>query len=117
MRIKLTANAPGLTRIKVATSRKPRNWRHPASVVIPMHGPNHGPADPLDFRELAPPMPLMRSMDAAKLLRPGDSQAVLTPLWPLPLFSALSDAGFEWKASHLPCGGARVDIRRPDVAP
>lgn len=117
MRVKWMANAPGLTRIKADSGCERGNWPYAAKIVIPMHGPNHGAAVPLDFRELPPPMPLTRSMDAARLLQPGDSRVVLTPLWPLPLLSALSDAGFEWSASHLPCGGARVDIRRPDVAP
>jgi hypothetical protein len=117
MRVKSMGNGPALTRIKAGSGRQPGNWPYANSMVHSMPGPNHTEAPPLDFRELVAPMPLMRSMDAANLLQPGDSQAVLTPLWPLPLFSALSDAGFEWKASHLPCGGARVEIRRPDVAP
>ncbi len=82
-----------------------------------MHETDPGVAVPLDLRELPPPLPMMRSLDVARSLAPGGSQVVLTPLWPLPLFSALSDAGLTWKASHLPCGGARVEIQRPDVAP
>ncbi len=79
-----------------------------------MHEPDQ---DALDLRDLPPPEPMIRGMDTARSLAPGHSQVVLTPFWPLPLFSALSDAGFEWKASHMPCGGARVEIHRPDVAP
>lgn len=109
--------APGLTRIMAGGGRSPGNWRHAVSMAIPMHEPDQGMADPLDFRELPPPMPMIRSLDAARSLAPGGSQVVLTPFWPLPLFSSLSDAGFAWKASPLPCGGARVEIQRPDVAP
>lgn len=117
MRIKSMTNAPGLTRIKAGRGRSPGNWRHAISRAMPMHESDHGVADPLDLRELPPPVPMVRSLEAARSLAPGGRTVVLTPCWPLPLFSSLSDAGFEWKASHLPCGGARVEIQRPNVAP
>jgi hypothetical protein len=70
----------------------------------------------LDLRALPPPLPMLRAMDVARALAPGASAVVLTPMWPLPLFASLEEQGLRWDARHLPCGGARVQIRRPDGA-
>lgn len=69
----------------------------------------------LDLRALAPPMPLLRSLELADALSPGEQTTVLTPLWPEPLFAALEERGLVWEAVTVADGGVRVRLWRPDV--
>lgn len=72
-------------------------------------------AGELDLRDLAAPEPLLRALDAADALAPGDVVCVLTPLLPHPLLAALAERGLLFRADNLPGGGARVRIERPSA--
>ena len=77
--------------------------------------PSHPVRSELDLRALAPPMPLLRSLELADALSLGEQATVLTPLWPEPLFAALEERGLVWEAVTVADGGVRVRLWRPDV--
>ncbi|UXI70480.1 DUF2249 domain-containing protein [Tahibacter amnicola] len=64
----------------------------------------------LDLRDLAPPEPMVRALDAAMQLRPGESVHVLTPLYPHPLLEALGQLPVSIDVAMLPAGGVCVMI-------
>lgn len=82
----------------------------PAHAVIP---PAHLAVPRLDLRDLPPPAPMLRALEAADALAPGEAVQVLTPLMPAPLLQALEERGMQVTADALPEGGALVLIRRP----
>ncbi|MBK8286928.1 MAG: DUF2249 domain-containing protein [Ahniella sp.] len=65
-----------------------------------------------DFRQCAPPEPLVRPMSLANALSPEACLIVLTPCWPEPLFASLRQAGFVWTAHSETDGAARMVIWR-----
>ncbi|HET6434750.1 MAG TPA: DUF2249 domain-containing protein [Xanthomonadaceae bacterium] len=67
----------------------------------------------LDLRGLAAPEPLLRALEAADTLAPGESLELLTPLLPTPLLQALGERGFIARARVLADGSARVRVRLP----
>lgn len=70
--------------------------------------------DELDLRQLAAPEPMVRALEAADRLAPGESVAVLAPMLPRPLLMELAALGFEAEPEPaLPDGSVRVVIRRP----
>jgi uncharacterized protein (DUF2249 family) len=71
----------------------------------------------LDLRHLPSPEPMLRALEAADALQPGQSVCVLTPLLPIPLLDALAARGLHTSAVTLPDGAARVLIRRDDDGP
>lgn len=79
----------------------------------PRRADNAVPAE-LDLRWLASPEPMLRALEAADALLPGQAVQVLTPLLPMPLLDALASRGLLASAFALPAGGARVLIRRRD---
>lgn len=76
---------------------------------------SHPVRSELDLRALAPPMPLLRSLELADALSLGEQVTVLTPLWPEPLFEALDERGLAWEAAPVAEGGVRVRLWRPRV--
>jgi len=84
---------------------------------------NDAPRDPdsfvpeIDLRNLPPPEPLLRAIEAADALASGDLISVLTPMYPAPLIEVLSQRGFRHVATALPGGGARIVISHPDDGP
>lgn len=68
-----------------------------------------------DLRALSAPAPLLRSLELADALSPGETATVLTPCWPEPLFTALAERGLRWHADAVADGGARVCLWRPDA--
>jgi uncharacterized protein (DUF2249 family) len=68
----------------------------------------------LDLRHLPSPEPMLRALEAADALLPGQSVQVLTPLLPMPLLDALATRGLYTSAVTLPGGTARVLICRRD---
>jgi hypothetical protein len=79
----------------------------------PRRADNAVPAE-LDLRGLPSPEPMLRALEAADALLPGQSVQVLTPLLPIPLLDALATRGLHTSAVTLPGGTARVLIRRRD---
>ncbi|HET8765419.1 MAG TPA: DUF2249 domain-containing protein [Rhodanobacter sp.] len=70
--------------------------------------------DELDLRRLAAPEPMVRALEAADRLAPGEAVAVLTPMLPRPLLMELAAMGFEAEPDAAAADGSvRVVIRRP----
>jgi uncharacterized protein (DUF2249 family) len=82
----------------------------PARIAV---SPLHLAASRLDLRALPPPAPMLRALEAADALAPGEAVQVLTPLMPAPLLHALEERGMQVTADALPDGSALVLIRRP----
>jgi uncharacterized protein (DUF2249 family) len=71
----------------------------------------------LDLRHLPAPQPMLRALDAADGLAPGELLTVITPMLPRPLLMELAQRGFEADPGEpQPDGSVRVQIRRPDDA-
>lgn len=68
----------------------------------------------LDLRALPAPEPMMRALEAADALGPGQTVELLTPLLPTPLLDVLAGRRLQVHAEMLPAGGARVRVHRPD---
>ena len=65
----------------------------------------------LDLRNLPPPEPMERILDAVQSLRPGDSIEALTPFWPAPLLPILESQGCAWRRTPSASGNyARITI-------
>lgn len=68
----------------------------------------------LDLRDLAAPEPMLRAIEAADRLAPGQAVAVLTPLLPRPLLMELAALGYVAEPGEVAADGSvRVVIRRP----
>ena len=83
------------------------------------HASNHGMTPPieLDLRHLPPPQPMLRALDAADALAPGELLTIVAPMLPRPLLMELAQRGFEADPGEpQPDGSMRVQIRRPDDA-
>lgn len=65
----------------------------------------------LDLRDLPAPAPLVRALEAADALLPGDMLELLTPMLPLPLIEALGERGLRTTARRLPDGSAQVFVQ------
>ncbi|MBX3690657.1 DUF2249 domain-containing protein [Dokdonella sp.] len=70
----------------------------------------------LDLRDLPPPEPLNRIVEALRSLAPGHRLDALTPFPPMPLLPILQRQGFAWRIDELPTGHARVSICRKEDA-
>ncbi|MFZ7096744.1 DUF2249 domain-containing protein [Luteimonas dalianensis] len=73
----------------------------------------------LDLRDLPPPEPMDRILDAVQALRPGEHIEALTPFWPAPLLPVLEQHGCSWRREPVTSGEyARITIfLREDAAP
>lgn len=67
--------------------------------------------DPLDLRDLPPPLPMQRILQALEAAPAGSEVRALTPLWPTPLFALLTDRGLAFSAQTQAEGGVLVVIR------
>jgi hypothetical protein len=67
----------------------------------------------LDLRGFAAPEPLLRALEAADTLAPGESLELLTPFLPTPLLQSLGERGFIARARVLADGSACVHVRLP----
>lgn len=74
------------------------------------------PIRSLDLRDLPAPEPLVRALDAARALQPGEVLEVYTPLLPGPLLELLGEEGIDAQVTRLDEGGARVWVQRPTGA-
>ena len=65
----------------------------------------------LDLRNLPPPEPMERILDAVQSLRPGQTIEALTPFWPAPLLPILERQGCAWRRTPSDSGHhARITI-------
>lgn len=76
------------------------------------------PAKPdIDLRHLSAPAPMLRALEAADMLAPGESVAVLAPMLPRPLLLELAQLGYAAEPGAVQADGSvRVVISRPDDA-
>lgn len=71
----------------------------------------------IDLRHLSAPEPMLRALEAADALAPGESVAIVAPMLPYPLLMELARLGLE-AAPEPPQadGSVRVAIHRPHDA-
>lgn len=67
----------------------------------------------IDARDLEPPEPFVRVMDALKTLAPGATLTVLLPREPFPLYATLDKLGYAHEASLAGDGTYTIRIRMP----
>lgn len=65
----------------------------------------------LDNRELDPPEPMVKTLEAVETLEPGDVLVALLPREPLFLFDELRVRGHAWQGGFDPDGSYRIVIR------
>ncbi len=65
----------------------------------------------LDNRDLEPPEPMVKTLEALETLAPGETLAALVPREPLFLFDQLRDRGHAWRGSFEADGSYRIVIR------
>jgi Uncharacterized conserved protein (DUF2249) len=68
----------------------------------------------LDARDLAPPEPMERTLDALATLPEGDRLLLRLPRRPFPLFDLLRRMGYLWEVSGTE-GDYRILIRPADA--
>ncbi|MCX7555601.1 DUF2249 domain-containing protein [Xanthomonadaceae bacterium JHOS43] len=64
----------------------------------------------MDLRDLAPPEPMERILDALDALEPGQRLEALTPFRPVSLLPILDEMGHAWRVVMDPAGHARITI-------
>ncbi|HRD94414.1 MAG TPA: DUF2249 domain-containing protein [Accumulibacter sp.] len=65
----------------------------------------------LDARDLEPPEPMVRTLEALDTLARSEKLLVLLPREPYPLYRALELNGFAWQTERRPDGTVAVLIR------
>ncbi|MCA0008715.1 MULTISPECIES: DUF2249 domain-containing protein [unclassified Mesorhizobium] len=80
-----------------STDDMPRDWPEPIME--------------LDNRDLEPPEPMVRTLQAVKTLALGQTMAVLLPREPVFLFDELQVRGHRWRGTFEPQGHYRIVIR------
>lgn len=70
------------------------------------------PIAELDNRDLEPPEPMVRTLEAVEALSPGQTLAALLPREPLFLFKELEARGHRWRGAIETEGHYRIVIRR-----
>ena len=66
----------------------------------------------VDARDLAPPEPMEKVLQALSLLRPGQSIRLLLHREPFPLYALLSERGYQHN-THLQADGSYVILIQP----
>lgn len=66
----------------------------------------------IDGRDLQPPEPLERALEALDLLADGDELVLLLYCQPQPLFKVLRTNGFAWQETVLDDGTHEIRIRK-----
>jgi len=72
------------------------------------------PPNELDLRHLQAPEPMLRALEAADALAPGEQVTVIAPRLPRPLLMELAQRGFDADPGEPgDDGSVPVQIRRP----
>jgi uncharacterized protein (DUF2249 family) len=66
----------------------------------------------VDGRELQPPEPMERTMEALESLAEGDDVLLLLYCQPHPLFNILRNNGYTWSEDLRPDGTREIRIRK-----
>ncbi len=77
---------------------------------MPMESDNRPPMV-IDVRNLEPPEPMVRTMEALDQLARSEKLLVLLPREPYPLYRALELNGFTWKSERRTDGTVEVLIQ------
>ena len=64
----------------------------------------------IDGRNLEPPEPFVKTMEALDRITPGQKVRLIIGREPFPLYRALELNGFSWQTGHLPDGDVEVLI-------
>ena len=67
----------------------------------------------IDGRELEPPEPMVRTLEALDTLAPDDDLLLLLYCQPQPLFRILSKNGYTWSDELRADGTREIRIRKP----
>jgi len=70
------------------------------------------PSAEIDCRELPPPEPMVKALEAVEALLPGQTLTALLPREPRFLFPELEARGHSWRGDQQPDGSYRIAIRR-----
>lgn len=70
------------------------------------------PSMEIDCRDLGPPEPMVKTLEAVEILAPGETLAALLPREPRFLFPELDARGHLWRGEQQPDGSYRIVIRR-----
>jgi uncharacterized protein (DUF2249 family) len=98
--IQVRAHAPiGRFNTRMTTSRRPLDA-----------SPNSIEALALDLRDLPPPEPMLRILEALPTLQPGQTLIARTPCRPVPLIERLEAEGYRVAVATEPSGEAWVQI-------
>lgn len=73
-------------------------------------------ATEIDCRELAPPEPMVKVLEAVQQLGSGEVLRALLPREPRFLFPELDARGHAWRGEALPDGSYRIEVRRDGKA-
>lgn len=66
----------------------------------------------IDGRELQPPEPMERTLEALENLAEGDDVLLLLYCQPHPLFNILRNSGYAWNEEVQPDGTREIRIRK-----
>ena len=66
----------------------------------------------IDGREMQPPEPMERTLEALEMLPDGDELLLLLYCQPHPLFNILRNNGYTWTDNLLPEGTREIRIRK-----
>lgn len=66
----------------------------------------------IDARELLPPEPMHRVLEALPLLSGADVLTLLLYREPFPLYAVLEERGFTWRTSLADDGTYSIEVRR-----
>lgn len=72
----------------------------------------HAASVEIDCRDLPPPEPMVKVLEAAEALNRDEALAALLPREPRFLFPELEARGFTWRGEALADGSYRISIRR-----
>lgn len=67
----------------------------------------------IDAREMAPPEPMVQTLDALETLPQGQQLVLLLNREPWPLYNLLQKDGYAWHCDFNPDGGFEILIWRP----
>ena len=93
----------------------------PAKVISTVSAPagSHddwaAPSIEIDCRELLPPEPMVKTLEAVERLVVNETLAALLPREPRFLFPELEARGHAWRGEQLPDGSYRIVIRRGEA--
>lgn len=65
----------------------------------------------IDARELLPPEPMHRVLDALPALGPGEALTLLLYREPFPLYALLTERGFTWRTTLADDGTYTIEVR------